>query len=299
MIKKQILILEVNQHNFDILNTLFQKSGFTCKAVLDEESFFKIKADMFENNIILVNTSISYATPEQIIQESTQDGVNIPTIFIDGAEKYDKEKLSECFKAGASDYVKKPFESVELVSRVKYHAEGYNKIREYQSKIKKLANIAAVDQLSKLTSKMQMQVILKYQIDYFNRYETETSVVYLSLINISKIIGLFGLNHGEKAISAFAGEIKKLIRVSDILARWEGSDFIIILSNTNKESAELMIKKLIVKLSRIEKLQELKLELAFGITDIAKNDELKMVIERAKFALEEAKQQRYTKIFVA
>jgi len=43
MIKKQILILEVNQHNFDVLNTLLTKNGFTCKAALTVEEFYKMK----------------------------------------------------------------------------------------------------------------------------------------------------------------------------------------------------------------------------------------------------------------
>ena len=300
MIKKQILIIEVNQHNYDILNSLFEENGFTCKAVLDLESFSTIKSTINEYNLILVNTSIDYIKPAQIIQESNFDSsINIPTVFIDSTEQYDKEKLHECFEIGASDYIKKPFESDELISRVKYHSERFLKIHEYKHKIEQLANLATVDQLSKLTSKIQMQVILKHQIDYFNRYKTDTTVVYLSLININKIIGIFGLNHGEKLISTFAQEIKHLIRASDILARWEGSDFIIIFTNTNTQSSELIVKKISAKLSRLETLKDLNLEFAFGITSFMENDEMKVVIERAKYALSEARQQRYGKIFVA
>jgi len=46
-------------------------------------------------------------------------------------------------------------------------------------------------------------------------------------------------------------------------------------------------------------LKELNLEIAFGITSFIENDEMKIVIERAKYALNEARQQRYGKIFIA
>ncbi|WP_434636116.1 diguanylate cyclase [Sulfurimonas sp. NW7] len=300
MIKKQILILEVNQHNFDVLNSLLKKHEFTCKAVLNLNEFNIVKKNIDEYNLILVNTSINYLDLTQTIFESNFDGsVKIPTVFIDSAELYSEEKLDKCFKAGGCDYIKKPFASLEIIDRVSYHCEVFTKLQEYRLRMDKLANLATVDQLSKLTSKMQMQVILKYQIDYYNRYQTDTTIVYFSLININKIIGMFGLYHGEKLILLFAKELKKLIRKSDVLARWEGSDFILILTNTSEKLSEVFIKKMSAALSRAESIEKSNLEIAFGITSFMENDEMKNVIERAKYALYEAKQQRYGKIFIA
>lgn len=300
MIKKQILILEVNQHNFDVLNSLLTQKGFTCKAVLGIEDFNKMKKCINDFNLIIVNASITYLEPTQIIFESEFDSsIKIPTIFIDSGELYNKEKLRECFAAGASDYVKKPFESIEIISRVSYHCKEFAKIHEYRLRMDKLANLATIDQLSKLTSKMQMQAILKHQIDHFNRYKNDTTIVYFTLVNINKIIGIFGLSKGEKIISLFAKELKNLIRASDVLARWEGSDFLIVLTNTSEKSSEAFIKKISHELTRVESLKDLKLEIAFGITSFMEDDEMKMVIERAKYALGEAKQQRYGKIFIA
>ncbi len=300
MEKKQILILEVNQHNYDVLNTLLAQNEFICKAVLDKDAFNTIKKSIYDYNLILVNVSINYLKPNEIIFESEFDSsVKIPTIFLDSEELYSKDKLRECFEAGACDYIKKPFESFEVVRRVSYHSGEFLKMQEYRLRMDKLANLASVDQLSKLTSKMQMQAILKHQLDYFNRYKTDTTIVYFSLININKIIGIFGLSHGEKLISLFAKELKNLIRASDVLARWEGSDFILILTNTSEKSSETFIKKVSAELLRIESLKELNLEIAFGITSFMENDEMKIVIERAKYALNEARQQRYGKIFIA
>jgi len=300
MIKKQILIFEVNQHNFDVLKSLFLQNGFTCKAVLNIEDFNNVKENINDYNLILVNVSVNYLTPVQIIVASDFDtSIKVPTIFIDSAEEYNQEKLQECFEAGACDYIKKPFEAIEVVKRVSYHCQEFAKFQEYRLRMDKLANLATVDQLSKLTSKMQMQAILKHQIDYYNRYKRDTTIVYFSLVNINKIIGMFGLSKGEKIISLFAKELKGLIRASDVLARWEGSDFIIALTNTNEKSSEVFIKKISQELTRVESLQDFNLEIAFGITSFMENDEMKMVIERAKYALGEAKQQRYGKIFIA
>ena len=300
MIKKQILILEVNQHNFDVLDTLLRKNEFTCKAAFTAEEFYRMKKSIHDNNLILVNTGIDFFKPAEIIAESKfDDSLKIPTIFLDSAAEYDKKKLHECFSAGACDYIKKPFESFEIISRITYHCQEFAKLQEYRLRMDKLANLATIDQLSKLTSKMQMQAILKHKIAYFNRYKTDTTIVYFSLVNINKIIGMFGLTRGEKVISLFAKELKSLIRASDVLARWEGADFLIMLPNTSEKASEAFIKKISHALARVDSLQDLKLEIAFGITSFIENDEVKIVIERAKYALEKAKQQRYGKISIA
>ena len=48
MIKKQILILENSQKNFDLLDEIFQEEEFSCISVLDERSLKSIKIEEFD-----------------------------------------------------------------------------------------------------------------------------------------------------------------------------------------------------------------------------------------------------------
>jgi diguanylate cyclase (GGDEF)-like protein len=300
MIKKQILIIELNEKNFNVLDAVLSKSGYTCKAVLDAETFksLELKADDFD--AIIVNSHTHYVEVADVMKIAEFDtALNIPVIYMDSAKEHSKHILDECFAAGASDYIKKPFDSKEITARVNYHCEQLYKLREYKLRVDKLANLATIDQLSKLTSKMHMQAILKHQINYFNRYKTDTTLIYLSLLNIDKLIGIFGLEKGEKVISSFAKVLKSSIRESDVLARWAGSDFIILLTNTSITASEFITKKLKAELSNIEVMKGIKPDLAFGITAFEENDDVKEVVERAKYALGEAKKQTYGKIHIA
>jgi diguanylate cyclase (GGDEF)-like protein len=300
MINKQILIIELNEQNFNVLDTVLSKAGYSCKAVLDEESFKSLDLKEDEFDLILVNSHTHYATVENVMNISTVGGaVKIPVIYIDSSKEHSRKMLEECFSAGVSDYIKKPFDSKEIVARVHYHCEQLYKLREYKLRVDKLANLATIDQLSKSTSKMHMQAILRHQINYFNRYKTDTTLIYLSLLNIDKLIGTFGLEKGERVISQFAKVLKSSIRESDVLARWAGSDFIILLTNTSISASEYIAKKLKAQLANVEVMKGIKPELAFGITSFTEDDDVKEVIERAKYALKEAKKQTYGKIHIA
>ncbi len=299
MIKKQILIIELNEQNFDVLDTVLSKAGYVCKAILDEESCKAFELRVDEYDLILVNSHTSYITVDKVMEMSeVENAVKIPVIYIDSSKEHNHKILEECFSAGVSDYIKKPFDSKEIIARVNYHCEQLYKLREYKLRLDKLANLATIDQLSKSTSKMHMQAILRHQINYFNRYKTDTTLIYLSLLNIDKLIGTFGLERGEKVISQFAKELKSCVRESDVLARWAGSDFIILLPNTSATASEHIAKKLKAKLSNVEVMKGTKPELAFGITSFTEDDDVKEVIERAKYALDEAKKQTYGKIHI-
>jgi len=298
MIKKQILILEVNEQNYHVLQALFEKNDIESSAVLSKEEYDEIESkEIEEYDLILVNSHITYATIEDITNLANfSTSLKVPVIYLDNANEHNKVLLKEAFERGVADYIKKPFDSKEILARISYHSEQFFKMKEFKLRVDKLANLATIDQLSKSTSKMHMQAILKHKISYYNRYKVDTSIIYLSLINVDKIVGSFGLEQGEKLISLFAKELKANIRESDVLARWAGSDFIILLTNTSLEATEFIVKKLNTKLSSVELLPNVRPELAFGITTFNDNDDLKNILERAKYALSEAKKQTYGKI---
>jgi len=299
MTNKQILIIELNEQNYKVLDTVFSKAGYSVVSILDDVGFkeFNQKIDTFD--AILVNSHVEFVSVNDVVKLAEFDtGLKIPVIYIDSSKEHNKQKLQECFEAGVADYIKKPFDSKEMLARLSYHCEQLIKLREYKLRVDKLANLATIDQLSKLTSKMHMQAILKHQINYFNRYKTDTTLIYLTLLNIDKLIGTFGFEKGEKFISQFAKVLKSTIRQSDVLARWAGSDFIILLTNTSIDASEFIAKKIKAELSNADIMQGIQPELAFGITSFTEDDNVKEVLERAKYALSEAKKQSYGKIHI-
>jgi len=300
MIYKQILIIELNEKNFTVLDTVLSKAGYTSTAILDADSFKNLELTSDDFDLIIVNSHVQYISIADIVTMAKFDtALNIPVICIDSSKEHSKEALDACFASGIADYIKKPFDSKEIMARVNYHCEQVSKLREYKLRVDKLANLATIDQLSKSTSKMHMQAILKHQINYFNRYKTDTTLIYLSLLNVDKLVGTFGLEKGEKMISQFAKVLKASIRESDVLARWAGSDFIILLTNTTISASEFIAKKLKTELSNVEVMKGIKPDLAFGITTFAEDDDVKEVIDRVQYALSEAKKQTYGKIFIA
>ncbi|WP_373070840.1 diguanylate cyclase domain-containing protein [Sulfurimonas sp.] len=297
MRKKRVLILEINDKNFNSLESILKQEGYeSIQYRFDVEDFDFNAEDL---DVALVNTNIDYINIEQVFTRINLNNViKVPIVFLDNSQEHDKQVLQKCYENGGSDFIKRPFGSKEIISRLNYHCEQIYKLREYKLRVDKLAHLATVDQMSKLTSKMHMQGILKHQVSNFNRYKSPTSILYIGLESVDRAVSTFGFEYGEKMIQLFSKQLKNLLRDSDAVSRWYGSNFMILLSGTNVKQAEIVAKKLNTSLSTLEIMNDTKPVVAFGITEFTEDDSVEEIEQRAVYALKEAKKKDYGKIFV-
>ena len=99
----------------------------------------------------------------------------------------------------------------------------------------------------------------------------------LKMINDS-----FGHAVGDELLQKASNVIKSGCRENDVIARLGGDEFVIILSRTDAETAALIIKRL-EKLAAREKIQGLKLSIAFGSrTKTRKEENIQQVLKNAE-----------------
>jgi len=294
--KKKVLILEINETKFNSIEMVLSKNDY-------ESVYYKhltdLKSELENIDIVVANTNVDYVDITKLYDMVNSEFIiKIPLIFLNNSEEFDKDLVKKCFDNGASDFIKGSFNAGEILARVNYHYEQYYKLSEYKLRVDKLAHLATVDQISKLTSKMHMQAILKQQINNFTKHKTSTSILYISLMNVNKIVGSFGFEYGERLIYQFAKKLKTLIGESDQVSRWQGSNFMILLSNSDAKQAEAYAKKINSSLANVEIMKNTKPILSFGITELSADDTFEELEQRAVYALKEAKKQEYARVYI-
>lgn len=294
--KKRVLILEINEKNFDSIKVILSKKDY-------ESVYYKhledVRSELENIYVVLVNTDVDYIDITKLYEiVNSEFTIKVPIVFFSSSKEVSKDLVKKCLDSGASDFIKKPFSGAEILSRVDYHYEQFSKMSEYKLRVDKLANLATVDQISKLTSKMHMQAILKQQIKDFNDNKTPTSILLIGLVNVNKIVGSFGFEYGERLIHMFAKKLKPLVKESDQLSRWQGSNFMMLLKNTDAKGAEVYAKKINSSLSNLEIMKNTKPVLSFGITEFSEDDSFEELEQRSLYAIKEANKQEYGRIYV-
>jgi len=117
------------------------------------------------------------------------------------------------------------------------------------------------------------------------------SLIYFDIDHFKQINDTFGHDVGDLVLKKVARVVRKTLRRDDVVARWGGEEFVVLLPNTDKKAATVVAEKLrkAIKELEIPQLKGRKVTASFGVTEIKKGDTLDSAIKRADEALYEAK----------
>jgi diguanylate cyclase (GGDEF)-like protein/PAS domain S-box-containing protein len=122
---------------------------------------------------------------------------------------------------------------------------GYlNDITQMKQKEFALENLARVDQLTQINNRLYLDEVLMSQYYRFNRYAEESTLILIDIDYFKSVNDEYGHIVGDKILIEFAEILKRSIRKDDILGRWGGEEFLIILPHTDIERGSILAEKL-------------------------------------------------------
>ncbi|MBE7635501.1 diguanylate cyclase [Sneathiella sp. P13V-1] len=107
-----------------------------------------------------------------------------------------------------------------------------------------LVEQASVDSLTNCYSRNSGEEILDVQFRISSRQNSKLSVVFLDLDNFKSINDRYGHEAGDRVLQNAANNIRKNLRDSDVLIRWGGEEFLMILPYTDGEGASMAIRRM-------------------------------------------------------
>ncbi|MFN3534242.1 MAG: GGDEF domain-containing protein, partial [Desulfatiglandales bacterium] len=153
----------------------------------------------------------------------------------------------------------------------------------------RLKNLSITDPLTGVYNMRYFVERLEHEIGRFNRYGDQFSVIMLDLDHFKSINDDFGHDKGDEVLVGTVSTIKSRIRSIDVLARWGGEEFVLLLPSTDKEGAVALAKDLRLKLREKDYSIGRKVTASFGITSISLGDTVDTIMKRADDMLYTAK----------
>lgn len=109
----------------------------------------------------------------------------------------------------------------------------------------KLKFLAYHDPLTGLVNRRVMEKILKREFLRARRYQTPLSVVFIDLDHFKYINDTYGHESGDDLLVFAADALMKISRQSDIVARYAGDEFVLILPESDPGSAENLTARIV------------------------------------------------------
>ena len=184
---QQILIVDDTPKNIQVLGQMLSDRGYEIIVASNGNQALKVVEKVIPDLILLdvmMPEMDGYETCQHLKNnEITKD---IPVIFL--TAKVETDDIVKGFELGAVDYVTKPFNSIELLRRVKTHLESHQKskqINEDAIQMKQMIHILCHDLANPISA---ISTIMDMGRDDLNIFKEMESVLEVSLKNAISII---------------------------------------------------------------------------------------------------------------
>jgi len=158
----------------------------------------------------------------------------LPILILSGTQ--DSIMIARFLKIGANDYIPKPFINEEFIARL---SNTLNILEMF----KKIRNMAMTDHLTGLHNRAYFYQSGEQLLAISKRSSTPITICMIDIDNFKAINDTYGHDVGDRALKHIANTIKRAIRESDILIRFGGEEFIVLLPNCSCDKALKVITK--------------------------------------------------------
>ena len=101
----------------------------------------------------------------------------------------------------------------------------------------------STDALTGVWNRTYIETSVKHEMEMFNRYGHPFSVVFADIDHFKDVNDTYGHAAGDEVIKAFVKEIQSTLRTTDMLGRWGGEEFVVLLPNTGMSSAAIAAER--------------------------------------------------------
>ncbi|RZJ14934.1 MAG: GGDEF domain-containing protein [Acidovorax sp.] len=162
--------------------------------------------------------------------------------------------------------------------------------------------LATRDELTGLPNRRAMQDLMDLEHRRSLRSGRPMLLAELDIDHFKRVNDSHGHATGDRALQAFAGVVRASVRDTDVLARWGGEEFVLMLSDTQVEDARELLERVRTAVAAIEiphATGVLRLTVSAGLALHLPGDTVELTLERADQALYTAKSLGRNRVVVA
>lgn len=314
--KALILIVDDRPKNLQVLVNILRKEKYKVAVATEGKQALSL-VEEHHPDLILLDIMLPELDGYEIckILKESPETREIPIVFLTG--KTETQDVVKGFQSGAVDYVTKPFNSIELLSRVNTHLEVQRsrdtilqintQLRDEVEERKKITEelkrknaildkMAVTDSLTGLFNHRFIIERLGQEIAEAKRYDFNLSVIMFDIDYFKTVNDNYGHQMGDKVLFEISETIKDQLRKVDIVGRYGGEEFLVICPHTDLEGILITAERIRKKIGTLTFGEEnMNVTISGGVGTL-KDEDVSELIRRTDELLYQAKENGRNRI---
>ena len=156
--------------------------------------------------------------------------------------------------------------------------------------LREVRRLAINDELTGLANRRHMQERLEQERNRCERTGCHFSIAVIDLDHFKRINDTRGHAAGDDVLRAFAAESVSILRGADLLSRWGGEEFLLLLPDTRGDQAQASVVRLLEHVRRLSFPGGMSLSFSAGVTEYRPGETVPQTLARADRQMYAAKQ---------
>jgi two-component system cell cycle response regulator len=231
---RRLLVVDDDHASLDIISETLRWEGYQVrKAISGEEAIREI--ENWFPDLILLDVNMPGLNGLETLKKLRTNEKYVSVMFISGSTT--NEAVVQGLDAGGDDYVPKPFDPAELLARVRTQLRIKDLNDQLRAANEKLKELVDIDDLTGLLNMRSVYQRLDSELERAKRFGRQVCVVMMDMDHFKTVNDGHDHLFGSFVISEVGEIIRKSIRTIDLGARYGGDEFLIMLTETNREGA--------------------------------------------------------------
>jgi two-component system cell cycle response regulator len=210
------------------------------------------------------------------------------------ADPEDRTRVLRGLDLGLNDYLLRPVNRSEMLARVRTQVRGKRYAERLRSNVQAAIELAVVDPLTGLNNRRYLQSRVAALLEQAAQRGRPLASMILDIDHFKAVNDAYGHNAGDEVLKIFAARVKRALRGVDLMCRFGGEEFVVVMPDTKMSVAKIIGERLRATVAAspflIEKgARAITVTVSIGIAESAADDTPDALFRRSDRALYQSK----------
>jgi len=244
---REIMVVDDDKDHLNLIRKTLEYEGYMVRTADSGEKAMQ-EIDKALPDLLILDVNMPGISGIETLNLLRQKFSYFAVIFVSANDL--PEDVIKGLDAGADDYIRKPFDIKELISRIKAKLRVKDLNDQLRAANEKLKELVEIDDLTGLYNMRSIYQRLESEIVRSQRFKKMLSIIMMDMDHFKKVNDEHDHLFGSHVLSEVGKIIRQNIRKVDFAARYGGDEFLIAITETTAEGAMLFATRLREKITQ-------------------------------------------------